>query len=197
MEAFLVSIGVVAIAEMGDKTQLLALMLAARYRAPVSIMLGILLATVLNHGLAAWMGVLAADFVGPGALRWILGASFLVMAAWVLAPDKAGDDPGLAKRTSAFTATLISFFLVEIGDKTQIATIALAARYNDVALVAAGTTLGMMLANIPAVYAGSFALAKLPLKAIRIGAAILFAALGLAALFDLGAGVLGTGTSPP
>jgi len=188
MESLLVSIGVVAIAEIGDKTQLLALMLAARYRAPGSIMLGIFLATLLNHGLAAWLGALVAGWMGTEAMRWILGASFLAMAAWILIPDRndrASLLPKRARRAGAFAATLVAFFLLEIGDKTQMATVALAARFNSIAMVAAGTTLGMMLANLPAVYAGGLAGGKLPFRMIRIGAATVFAALGLAILLDL------------
>jgi len=196
MEGFLVSAGVVAIAEIGDKTQLLALMLAARYRAPVSILLGILLATMLNHGLAAGFGAMVANWIGAETMRYILGLSFLAMAAWILVPDKADDGPAVTRRTSALMATLISFFLVEIGDKTQVATIALAAQLQSIAVVAAGTTLGMMLANLPAVYAGRFASAKLPLRMIRAVAAALFAALGIAALLGVGAGIIGPGPNP-
>jgi putative Ca2+/H+ antiporter (TMEM165/GDT1 family) len=195
MEAFLVSVGIVAIAEIGDKTQLLALMLAARYRAPLSIMLGILIATMLNHGLAAWLGALIAASLGETTMRNILGASFLAMAVWVLIPDKADGEEGLRQRRNAFVATLISFFLVEIGDKTQIATVALAARFNDIVLVAAGTTVGMMIANAPAVYAGGFAKRKIPLKIIRISAAILFALLGAAALLNHEIGAFGHGAA--
>ncbi|MFO1188057.1 MAG: TMEM165/GDT1 family protein [Alphaproteobacteria bacterium] len=196
MEGFLISVGVVAIAEIGDKTQLLALMLAARYRAPVSILLGILLATMLNHGLAAGFGAMIANWIGADAMRYILGVSFLAMAAWTLVPDKADDGPAVTRRTSAFLATLVSFFLVEIGDKTQIATIALAAQLQSIAVVAAGTTIGMMLANFPAVYAGRFASTRLPLRMIRIVAAALFAALGIAALLGLGAGIISPAPNP-
>lgn len=182
MHALLVSAGVVAIAEIGDKTQLLALMLAARYRAPVPLILGILVATVANHLLAAWLGAIVAGWFGPEAMRWILGVSFLAMAGWVLIPDKVDDDPRMLAKGSAFVAAAVSFFLIEIGDKTQIATVALAARFQDVVLVAAGTTLGMMLADVPAVFAGQLVGHRLPLKLIRIIAAALFAALGIAAL---------------
>jgi putative Ca2+/H+ antiporter (TMEM165/GDT1 family) len=185
MEAFLISAGVVAIAEMGDKTQLLALLLAARFRAPVPVILGILVATVVNHLLAAWIGVAVAAWIGAEAMRWILGVSFLAMAGWALIPDKSQDEPTMVARAGAFAATAVSFFLIEIGDKTQLATVALAARFNDIALVAAGTTLGMMIADVPAVFIGGFASGKLPLKAIRLAAAALFAALGVAALFNL------------
>jgi Ca2+/H+ antiporter, TMEM165/GDT1 family len=189
MEAFFVSAGVVAIAEIGDKTQLLALMLAARYRAPLATILGILVATVCNHLLAAWLGALVAGWLGPELLRSVLGCSFLAMAAWVLVPDKADEGPRIFAKAAAFVATVISFFLLEIGDKTQIATVALAARFNSVLVVAAGTTVGMMLADVPAVFVGEFASNKLPLKLIRIIAAALFAVLGIAALTNLAAAI--------
>ncbi len=191
LEAFLVSTGVVAIAEIGDKTQLLALMLAARYRAPVPIILGILAATLCNHLLAASLGALVAGWLGPDLLRWVLGASFLAMAAWVLVPDKLGEKPRMMAKAGAFVATVLSFFLVEIGDKTQIATIALAARFHDIPLVTAGTTTGMMLADVPAVFAGGLVAHRLPLKLIHAIAAALFAALGIAALARLDGGLLG------
>jgi putative Ca2+/H+ antiporter (TMEM165/GDT1 family) len=191
MEAFPISTGVVAIAEIGDKTQLLALLLAARFRAPVPVILGILVATVANHLLAAWIGVSVAAWLGAETMRWILGVSFLAMAGWALIPDKSQDGPRIFARAGAFAATAVSFFLIEIGDKTQLATIALAARFNDVALVAAGTTLGMMIADVPAVFIGGFASEKLPLKVIRLVAAALFAALGVAALLNLDTMILG------
>lgn len=191
LEAFLVSTAVVAIAEIGDKTQLLALMLAARYRAPVPIILGIFGATVCNHVLAAWLGASVAAWVGPDVLRWALGASFLAMAGWALIPDKAEGAPRLFANAGAFVATLVTFFLVEIGDKTQIATVALAARFNDIALVAAGTTAGMLIADVPAVFAGRLAGDRLQLKLVRIVAAVLFAALGIAALTGIGGDLLG------
>src|SRR5262245_23135946 len=140
MESLLVSTGVVALAEIGDKTQLLALILAARYRKPTAIAFGILLATLINHGLAAWLGALAASWLGPDALRWILGIGFIAMAGWCLVPDKADEGPSAARKAGAFLATLVSFFLVEIGDKTQIATVALAERFVNLWLVIAGTT---------------------------------------------------------
>ena len=187
MQALLVSFGVVAIAEIGDKTQLLAIVLAVRYRAPYAICAGILLATIANHALAALFGGVAADWIGPIWLRWILAASFLGMAGWVLVPDKIDEGgPSTAARAGAFVATLVSFFLVEIGDKTQIATIALAARYHDVVLVTIGTTLGMMAANVPAVWLGEVAATRIPLRLVRIVAALIFAALGLGALFNIG-----------
>jgi len=192
MESLLVSTGIVALAEIGDKTQLLALILAARYRKPAAIGFAILLATLVNHGLAAWLGALAAGWLGPDALRWILGIAFIAMAAWCLIPDKAQDGPRATAKSGAFIATLVAFFLVEIGDKTQIATVALAARFDNLVLVTAGTTLGMMMVNVPAVLCGE-GLARLPpLKLIRILAALLFVSLGAMTLLRLDFGLLGT-----
>jgi putative Ca2+/H+ antiporter (TMEM165/GDT1 family) len=191
MDSLFVSTGVVALAEIGDKTQLLALLLAARYRKPLAIALGILIATLVNHGLAAWLGALAASWLGPDALRWILGLGFLAMAAWCLVPDKAGDGPNTSARAGAFLVTLVAFFLVEIGDKTQVATIALAARFHDLALVTAGTTLGMMLVNVPAVLCGESIARLAPLRLIRVLAAALFAVLGAMTLLRLDFGLLG------
>ena len=184
MEPLLVSAGVFAVAEIGDKTQLLALILAARYRKPVPIIVGILVATLVNHGLAAWLGELAAGWLGPDLLRWILGIGFIAMAGWCLVPDKAEDGPKAAAKTGAFVATLVAFFLLEIGDKTQIATVALAARFHDLLLVTAGTTLGMMIADVPAVYLGEIAAHKLPLRLMRTIAALIFLGLAAAAIFD-------------
>jgi putative Ca2+/H+ antiporter (TMEM165/GDT1 family) len=183
MEAFFVSAAVVAVAEIGDKTQLLALMLAARYRKPVPIILGILLATLANHALAAWLGAEVAAWVGADTMCWILGTVFIVMAGWCLIPDKADDGPQAARQAGAFLATLVAFFIVEIGDKTQIATVALAARFNSLVLVTAGTTIGMLLANAPVVLFGDAIAKRLPLKIVRAVAALLFLALGLAAFF--------------
>ena len=182
MEAFLVSAGLVAIAEIGDKTQLLAMILATRYRKPVPIIFGILVATLANHALAAWAGAAAADWLGPQAMRWILGAMFLAMAAWCLVPDKADEGPKAIGSAGAFVATTVAFFLVEIGDKTQIATVALAARFNDLLLVTAGTTVGMMIANVPAVLFGDVLARVVPLSVVRTIAAAMFAALGVLAL---------------
>src|SRR5690348_14170946 len=154
MEAFLVSAGLVAIAEIGDKTQLLAMLLATRYRRPLPIIAGILVATLANHALAASVGAAVAAWLGPDAMRWIVGGLFIAMAGWALIPDKADEGPKAAGHVGAFLATAIAFFLVEMGDKTQIATVALAARFQSVALVTAGTTLGMMIANVPAVLFG-------------------------------------------
>jgi Ca2+/H+ antiporter, TMEM165/GDT1 family len=182
MEAFFVSAAVVAIAEIGDKTQLLALMLAARYRKPVPIILGIFCATLANHALAAWVGAEVAAWIGADAMRWVLAVSFIVMAGWCLIPDKADDGPQTARRAGAFLATLVAFFLVEIGDKTQIATVALAARFNSLLAVTAGTTVGMLLANVPVVLFGDAIAKRLPLKWVRVVAALLFLLLGLAAI---------------
>jgi putative Ca2+/H+ antiporter (TMEM165/GDT1 family) len=178
MESFLVSTGVVALAEIGDKTQLLALLLAARFRRPLPIVLGILAATLANHALAGAAGAFCAALVGPEALRWIVGLSFIAMAAWTLVPDKAGGASAAEPRFGVFGATAIAFFLVEMGDKTQIATVALAARYASLAAVVGGTTLGMMLANVPVVLLGEVAATKLPMRLVRAAAALVFAALG-------------------
>ncbi len=182
LEAFLVSTGVVAIAEIGDKTQLLALVLAARFRKPVPIILGILVATLANHALAGAVGAWLLGVLGPDAIRWVLGVSFLAMAAWALVPDKLDDGDAKPSRYGAFLTTLVAFFRDEMGDKTQVATVALAARYDALAVVVAGTTLGMMLANVPAVLLGEVAATKLPLRLVRGVAAAIFAALGVAAI---------------
>ncbi|WP_269715330.1 TMEM165/GDT1 family protein [Caulobacter sp. NIBR2454] len=181
MEAFLVSTGLVAVAEIGDKTQLLALCLAARFRRPVPIIAGILVATLLNHALAAAAGSIAGQFLQGPWMRWVLGLAFLAFAGWALIPDKLEDDdcPPDRPDRSIFMATAIAFFFVEMGDKTQVATAALGARFENIALVAAGTTLGMMIANVPAVLIGEAAATKLPLKAIRYAAAACFAAVGV------------------
>jgi Ca2+/H+ antiporter, TMEM165/GDT1 family len=181
MEAFLVSTGLVAVAEIGDKTQLLALVLATRFRKPVPIIAGILVATLLNHALAAGVGAIAGQFLQGPWMRWILGAAFLGFAAWALIPDRLDeeDEPKMRGGGSVFLATAIAFFFVEMGDKTQVATAALGARFENIALVTAGTTFGMMIANVPAVLIGEAAATKLPLKAIRYAAAACFAAVGL------------------
>ena len=186
LEAFLVSLGIVALAEIGDKTQLLALVLAARYRRPVPVILGILVATLANHALAAWLGAGIAGALGPDALRWILGLSFLAMAVWTLVPDKPEKERPQGARLGAFAATLLAFFLLEMGDKTQIATVALAARYASIAAVVAGTTLGMMLADVPAVFFGERILRRVPAKTVRRVAAASFALLGALALIGAG-----------
>ncbi len=187
MEAFLISTGVVALAEIGDKTQLLALVLAARYRRPVPIVLGILVATLVNHAIAGAAGAWVAAQVGPTAMRWVLGVSFIAMALWMLVPDQledAGraDDARPPARLGVFGATLVAFFLLEMGDKTQVATVALAARYASLAPVVAGTTLGMMLANVPAVLLGEVAARKLPMQAVHRIAAAIFLVLGVSVL---------------
>lgn len=186
MEAFLVSTGLVAIAEIGDKTQLLAMVLAAKFRRPVPIILGILVATILNHTGAAALGFVVAHWLSGPTFQILVGAGFIAMALWALIPDK--DDEAAANRAAGgvFLTTLVAFFLVEIGDKTQIATTLLAARFQDIAIVAAGTTLGMMLANVPAVLLGEAATKIVPLRYVRVGAALIFLVLGawvLAAAF--------------
>jgi putative Ca2+/H+ antiporter (TMEM165/GDT1 family) len=182
MEALLVSTGLVAIAEIGDKTQLLAMLLAARYRRPLPIILGILVATLANHAIAASVGVAVAAWLGPDAMRWIVGVMFIAMAGWALIPDKEDEGPKAASHVGAFVATTIAFFLVEIGDKTQIATVALAARFENIVTVTAGTTLGMMTANVPAVLGGEWLARKVPLRLVRICAAASFVVLGLVVL---------------
>jgi Ca2+/H+ antiporter, TMEM165/GDT1 family len=179
MESFLVATGVVALAEIGDKTQLLALMLATRYRRPWPIVAGILVATLLNHAGAALVGRWIADWLAGPWLKWAVGASFLGFAAWALVPDRLDADKPLLGRGGLFLVTATAFFLVEIGDKTQLATVALAARYPATALVVAGTTLGMMLANVPVVWLGDRLAALVPVRAMRGLAALAFAALGL------------------
>jgi putative Ca2+/H+ antiporter (TMEM165/GDT1 family) len=183
MEAFLVSTGIVALAEMGDKTQLLALILAVRFRKPWPIVLGILVATLANHGLAGAAGAWVTTVLGPDVLRWVLGASFIAMAAWMLIPDKMDDDDtGAAPRFGVFGTTVIAFFLAEMGDKTQIATVMLAAQYHAYFLVVAGTTLGMMLANAPVVWLGERMTRLVPLRIVHIVSALIFLGLGLFAL---------------
>jgi Ca2+/H+ antiporter, TMEM165/GDT1 family len=178
IEAFLASTAIVALAEIGDKTMLLAIILAARLRAPWQIVAGILLATIANHLLAALLGREVAGLVDAPWFRIAVGLGFIAMGLWTLVPDTFDDDEGFKRRGGAFVTTLVAFFLVEIGDKTQVATIALAARYQDVLTVAAGTTLGMMLANVPAVFLGQELVKRISLKATRIAAALLFIALG-------------------
>ena len=183
MEAFLVSTGVVALAEMGDKTQLLALMLAARFRSHhLPVVLGIAFSTLLNHAIAAAFGGWVATLVGADIMRWVLAASFLAMGAWLLVPDAAVEFDPSRSRLGAFGTTAIAFFLVEIGDKTQIATVALAARFHDIAAVVAGTTLGMLIANVPAVYIGNKLLKRVPMRLLQRIAAAMFAVLGVLVL---------------
>jgi len=186
VEAFLVSTGIVALAEIGDKTQLLALVLAAKFRKPVPIILGILIATLVNHALAGAAGAWISAIVGPTAMRWILGLSFVAMAVWTLIPDKYEDEPDTAPRFGVFATTLMAFFLVEMGDKTQIATVALAAKYSSLMGVVAGTTCGMMLANVPAVLLGDVAARKLPMRLVHGIAAAIFLVLGVSVLLGFG-----------
>lgn len=187
MESFWVSTGVVALAEMGDKTQLLAFLLAARFKRPVPIIAGIFLATIVNHGLAGALGVWITTTLSPQIMRWVLGISFLAMAAWTLIPDKIEDDESsIATRFGVFGATLVTFFLAKMGDKTQVATVAMAAHYQDAWKVVAGTTLGMMIADVPAVFLGDKLSAKLSLKWLHAAAALVFAALGVATLMGAG-----------
>jgi putative Ca2+/H+ antiporter (TMEM165/GDT1 family) len=187
MEAFLVSTGIVALAEMGDKTQLLSLVLAARFRKPWPIVLGILVATLANHGLAGAVGSWVTTVMGPDVLRWVLGASFIAMAAWMLIPDKLDNEEGdSAPRMGVFVTTVVVFFLAEMGDKTQIATVMLAAQYNAWFAVVAGTTLGMMLANAPVVWFGDAITKRVPLRMVHIISAVIFAVLGLIALSGWG-----------
>jgi Ca2+/H+ antiporter, TMEM165/GDT1 family len=183
MEAFLVSIVVVALGEIGDKTQLLALMLAARLRKPVPIILGIVVATLFNHTLAGLAGGWVRQVVPAMYLRWLLALSFLAVALWALKPDKIDDDaPVSYSHLGAFTVTVVAFFLAEIGDKTQVATVMLAARFDNLVAVVAGTTLGMLIADVPVVLVGKLAASKIPFKAVRIAAAGLFAALAVVTL---------------
>lgn len=187
MDAFLIATGIVALAEIGDKTQLLSLVLAARYQRPWPIILGILVATLANHALAGAVGSGLTGLLGPDVLRWVLGVSFLLMAGWMLIPDKLDEDEAnVAPRFGVFGTTLIAFFLAEMGDKTQVATVALAAQYSDFLMVVAGTTAGMMLANVPAVLVGDKLAARLPVRLMHAIAAVIFAALGLYALFSQG-----------
>ena len=188
MEAFLVSTGVVALAEIGDKTQLLAFVLAARFRKPWPIIAGIFAATIFNHTLAGALGAWLMRVVGPEPLRWILGLSFLAMAAWTLIPDTLDDKDAAAKKHwGVFGTTLVAFFLAEMGDKTQFATIALAAKYAAPVDVVLGTTLGMMIANVPAVFLGDKLLSRVPMRLVHIVAAGLFAVLGVMTLLGAGA----------
>ncbi len=185
MEAFLVSTGIVALAEMGDKTQLLALILAARFRKPWPIVLGILVATVANHAMAGALGAWVTTVLGPDVLRWVLGGSFIAMALWMLIPDKMDDDDTpQAPRFGVFGTTAVAFFLAEMGDKTQIATVMLAAQYNAYLWVVAGTTLGMMLANAPVVWLGERMTRLFPLRMVHLVSALIFLVLGLVALLD-------------
>ncbi|HRL36163.1 MAG TPA: TMEM165/GDT1 family protein [Ottowia beijingensis] len=189
MEAFLISTGIVALAEMGDKTQLLSLVLAARFRKHWPIVLGIFVATLANHALAGAVGSWVTTVLGPDVLRWVLGASFIAMAVWMLIPDKLddGDTPSGTSQWGVFGTTLIAFFLAEMGDKTQIATVALAAQYQQWAAVVAGTTLGMMIANAPVVWFGDRLVKKVPIRVVHLISALIFAVLGVLAIMGVGA----------
>lgn len=177
--------GLVALAEIGDKTMLLALLLAARFHQPAAVIAGILVATLANHALAAWAGAALAGWLAGPWFQLAVALGFIAMAAWTLIPDKADDMPAVASSAQAFVATTVAFFIVEIGDKTQVATVALGARFQDVLAVTIGTTLGMMIANVPAVLLGDKLLARVPLQAVRIGAALVLAGLGVALLLAL------------
>ncbi|MEI7531229.1 MAG: TMEM165/GDT1 family protein [Betaproteobacteria bacterium] len=186
LESFLVSTGVVTLAEMGDKTQLLAFLLAAKFKKPIPIVLGIFIATILNHGLAGALGFWITHVLNPDILRWVLSISFIAMAAWTLKPDKIDDSQSpFAKKYGVFGATLVTFFLAEMGDKTQLATVAMAAHYSTPILVVAGTTLGMMIADIPAVFIGNSFASKLPMKLIHSIAAGIFALMGVLTLLKV------------
>ena len=186
MEAFLVSTGIVALAEIGDKTQLLAFILAAKFRKPLPIIAGIMIATVANHSFAGALGAWIPSLLVAETLRWVLGISFLAMALWTLVPDKFDEDEAQLARFGVFGTTLVAFFVAEMGDKTQIATVALAAQYQAFVSVVAGTTLGMMIANVPAVLLGDRIAQRMPVRLVHTIAAAIFAILGLATL--LGAG---------
>ena len=184
MEALLISTGVVALAELGDKTQLLAFILAARFKKPIPIIAGILIATLVNHGLAGLLGAWITTAVNPETLRWVLGLSFLGMAAWTLIPDKIDEDQThVATKLGVFGATLITFFLAEMGDKTQLATVALAAHYGAPLMVVIGTTAGMLIADVPAVFVGNKFAERIPMKLVHSIAAAIFAVMGLLTLF--------------
>jgi putative Ca2+/H+ antiporter (TMEM165/GDT1 family) len=187
MNVFLTSTGVIALAEMGDKTQLLALLLAARFRKPTPIILGILVATLLNHGIAGFVGAWVGAWLTPQVLRWSVGLLFLAMAVWTMIPDRIEEEETrVATRLGVFGATLVAFFLAEMGDKTQIATLAMAAHYPSPVLVVAGTTLGMLIADVPAVFVGDRLSARIPMRLVHTVAALIFALLGVATLTGLG-----------
>lgn len=188
MESLFVSTGVVALAEIGDKTQLLALVLAARFKKPLPIILGILVATLINHGLAGALGAWITATVSPDVLRWVLGLSFLGMAVWTLIPDKIEEDEvSIARRFGVFGATLLTFFLAEMGDKTQIATVAMAVHYAAPLMVVIGTTLGMLIADVPAVFVGDKLAHRIPMRLVHGVAAAIFATLGVLTLLGAGA----------
>ena len=186
MEAFFVSTGVIALAEIGDKTQLLAFILAARFKKPVPIIAGILAATLLNHGLAGLLGAWITTVVSPEIMRWVLGGSFLAMAIWTLIPDRIEEEETqIANRLGVFGATFVTFFLAEMGDKTQVATVAMAAHYAAPLWVILGTTLGMLVADVPAVFVGNKFAAKIPMRLVHAVAAAIFAVMGLMTLFHV------------
>jgi Ca2+/H+ antiporter, TMEM165/GDT1 family len=188
LHSLLAATGIVALAEMGDKTQLLAFLLAARFRQPLPIVLGILAATLLNHGMAGALGAWITTMLSPSMLRWSVGLLFLAMAAWTMIPDRIEDaETRTAARLGVFGATFVTFFLAEMGDKTQIATIAMAAQFSSVLLVIAGTTLGMLIADVPAVLLGQRFAARIPMRLVHGLAAALFALLGIATLAGFGA----------
>jgi putative Ca2+/H+ antiporter (TMEM165/GDT1 family) len=186
LEALLVSTGVVALAEIGDKTQLLAFILAARFRKPLPIIAGILVATLVNHGLAGALGAWITSVASPDVMRWVLGLSFIGMAIWTMIPDEIEDDETqVARHLGVFGATTVTFFLAEMGDKTQIATVALAAHYGAPLVVVAGTTLGMLIADVPAVFVGNRFAARIPMKLVHSIAAGIFAVMGLLTLLGV------------
>ena len=185
VEAFLVSTGIVALAEIGDKTQLLAFLLAAKFRRPAPIILGIFVATLVNHACAGAVGAWITTLLSVEALRWMLGISFIAMAGWMLIPDKLDDEDSQLAKHGVFLTTVIAFFLAEMGDKTQIATVALAAKYHAIVAVVAGTTLGMMIANAPAVLLGNRIADRMPTKAVHVVAAAIFAVLGVLTLLGV------------
>ncbi len=185
MEALLTSMGVVALAEIGDKTQLLAFVLAARFKKPIPIIAAIFFATIVNHGLAGALGAWITSMLTPDVLRWVLGVSFLGMAVWTMIPDKIEEEESqVAKHLGVFGATLVTFFLAEMGDKTQIATIAMAAHFSSPLMVVIGTTLGMLIADVPAVFVGDRFSKKIPMKLVHSIAAIMFAVMGVLALLQ-------------
>jgi len=187
VESVLVSTGVVALAEIGDKTQLLAFILAARFKKPLPIILGILVATLVNHGIAGALGAWITATISPEILRWVLGLSFIGMAIWTLVPDKIEDEETqIAQRLGVFGATLVTFFFAEMGDKTQIATVAMAAHYATPVLVVIGTTLGMLIADVPAVFVGDKLASRIPMRLVHAVAAMIFALLGIATLLSAG-----------
>jgi putative Ca2+/H+ antiporter (TMEM165/GDT1 family) len=182
IEALLVSVGIVALAEIGDKTQLLTLVLAARYKKPWPIVAGIFVATLVNHAIAGAVGAWLTRTIGPEAMRWILAVSFIAMAAWMLVPDKLDEEAAEHRVGGVFATTTVLFFLAEIGDKTQVATVALAARFDSLAAVVMGTTVGMLLANAPVAFFGDALAKRLPVRAVHVVAAAVFAVLGIGVL---------------